>query len=1385
MLLALFLTPESWLLNPGFAQQPQAQQGQPLSALNAKYVDGVGPGYWPTAGTGNTLNLSAGTALCGVPPAPVTYGGGTLTMTASVTNYVYLDTSSSCAPAVNTTGFTSTTIPIAVVAMTGSAIGSITDVRTWFSSLASAAVSEPSVVRADLQSGADFGAKVNACLSAIYAAGGGTCDARGLTGAQTLSSTLTVGDGTHSVALLLGAMTLTEASGAQLLYQSHAAIRGQGTTSTIIVGNPSLVAVQQAFNSNGVSDAHLDGFSVQGSGTIVSGIPALKMGGTNLGAPFASPPDISLPGYIGSLPAIGSYAGWFSGRLAQMAVYNKALTATQVASHYSVGASGSGYETTITGDGPIGYWPLKEASGTTATDLIGGRNGTYTGGVTLGSVSGIPGDTGTKAALFDGATGYVLLPSYTWLTGGDFTLEGWAYLNTWQSAETLIGFGTTAWTNQTLVTDVPSNSNFQLSGQGYPGGQGGLIATSGSLTQGAWTYFAVTRQNGNVLVYLNGTLLQPGTDVTSSTFENLATSGYDIGAQLDSQHGCICYNSIRNVSPSGASFGMKVTNSSGYAYGVNQNQVYGGRFSGPIGLYDSGSAKVTYSYLDFEGNNSSTGAIVWAGPTGYSGGSGYSVGNTVQPAGGSAVLTVTGVSGGAVTSLAVTTSGTGYSNAQSVSTTTLSGSGSGLKVDIRVSAYMLLLSNGGSLINNPYEEAGGGDYICGTGTFVTGAFSASNGASYSPTYCAGSTGVYGGPASNFVWGPGATPNSIGLSSYYGTSPYIAFNSPVMYDSMQSNAFTGSNNAVDLYGDGPVYTGLEASNSGMLGHSPWNVGLSMPHGGIAATGAVSFSQLANPSPPTLTAYGGTGTTSSSYGLVCGDANGGHTLVSTPTATVSGPSALGALLTLSIVSGGSGYVQGDVGAHFTIGGDGAQGTITQVNGGSGTGPVTGVSLYVAGTGYNTIPAPVTGPLAPWSTSGGTGSGLTVTGTSTYISVALPSEDGCLSWTVLKGDTAHALPDVWHGSGSTNVATNLIDFGATTKSVTWTTTRNTTGDQTVAGNQSVNGTISSTNTAALNAATASQLAATPTQCPGMQFATGVAANGNANCATPSSGTFTNVPMGAGDAPTQDGYVAVDTNTHTWNFGVNGNSYNPCFALDFSCIQLVENWMESGQGSGFYGGAFGFQGTQIGGNTSTPAIGSGPFPDPLWMGFTSGATSGNGYGFRPAAWYFASMHSNLYWELKVRFAQPQAATDATNGEIFRIGWAGGSASGTYSGGVGLELVTSLGDTTWMFYTDDGSAHRTAVSTGVSLDNNFHTLTLWNAGVSNEFWFQLDSGSTVCMTAAASGGCSGAGAAVNSAYIDNGGWDWPCFEHVAQSNNAVKFNIGRVVLAMRGLSSP
>lgn len=113
--------------------QPQTQDvsnAEESYGINAKWVQGVGPGFWPTKGTGLTLNLSAGTSFSG--NTRVSYAGGTLSLTDNATNYVFLDTTASNAPAKNTTGYPTTGIPIATCTAASGQITAIQDDRTFF-----------------------------------------------------------------------------------------------------------------------------------------------------------------------------------------------------------------------------------------------------------------------------------------------------------------------------------------------------------------------------------------------------------------------------------------------------------------------------------------------------------------------------------------------------------------------------------------------------------------------------------------------------------------------------------------------------------------------------------------------------------------------------------------------------------------------------------------------------------------------------------------------------------------------------------------------------------------------------------------------------------------------------------------------------------------------------------------------------------------------------------------------------------------------------------------------------------------------------------------------------------------------------------------------------
>jgi hypothetical protein len=114
----------------GLSQQPQSQTA-PIYSANAKYSNGVAPGYAPTFPmTGLNLLIGPGSSHC--TSSGEEYAGGTLAMTASSTNYVYLDSASSCVLAKNTTGWGSIpgTPANRKVTPSSSAITAIDDVRS-------------------------------------------------------------------------------------------------------------------------------------------------------------------------------------------------------------------------------------------------------------------------------------------------------------------------------------------------------------------------------------------------------------------------------------------------------------------------------------------------------------------------------------------------------------------------------------------------------------------------------------------------------------------------------------------------------------------------------------------------------------------------------------------------------------------------------------------------------------------------------------------------------------------------------------------------------------------------------------------------------------------------------------------------------------------------------------------------------------------------------------------------------------------------------------------------------------------------------------------------------------------------------------------------------
>src|SRR5262252_5774576 len=152
------------------------------------------------------------------------------------------------------------------------------------------------------------------------------------------------------------------------------------------------------------------------------------------------------------------------------------------------------YPAKVVADGAIAYWRLDERSGTTAVDVIGGVNGTITGGVTLGQAGAL--SDGNPAMTFDGSTGKIVTGNVVFPAA--YTVETW--INTTVMA-------TIPW----FSTRTPSNVSPEIF-MGTTGGNpyisivgDGVLNPALSLAIGQWRYVVVTVTATQLTLYVDGT----------------------------------------------------------------------------------------------------------------------------------------------------------------------------------------------------------------------------------------------------------------------------------------------------------------------------------------------------------------------------------------------------------------------------------------------------------------------------------------------------------------------------------------------------------------------------------------------------------------------------------------------------------------------------------------------------------------------------------------------------------------------------------------------------------------------------------------------------------------------------------------------------------------
>jgi hypothetical protein len=186
--------------------------------------------------------------------------------------------------------------------------------------------------------------------------------------------------------------------------------------------------------------------------------------------------------------------------------YVVSAVGTQSASANSseVGTMPGSYQSWVMANKPLAYWPLNETSGAAAFDPVGGYNGTYVGGVTLGQ-PGAPlfgfGPT-SYSPQFDGASGYVNVPEGPFNLTNAITVVAWVTVSAVPHFSGIVGRGDSSWRLSLNPTGLPGGSDGTSYGDATS--PTSIIGTNWHMI--AYTFTGAANVTNNGSLYVDGAL---------------------------------------------------------------------------------------------------------------------------------------------------------------------------------------------------------------------------------------------------------------------------------------------------------------------------------------------------------------------------------------------------------------------------------------------------------------------------------------------------------------------------------------------------------------------------------------------------------------------------------------------------------------------------------------------------------------------------------------------------------------------------------------------------------------------------------------------------------------------------------------------------------------
>ena len=211
-------------------------------------------------------------------------------------------------------------------------------------------------------------------------------------------------------------------------------------------------------------------------------------------------PNTVQPFTMGGWPYLGGWGDQFAGQIDEVALYGTVLPATRIQAHYLVGRS---YQDTVLDSGPVSYWRLGEASGSSAADSKGTNTGTYTNAPGLAQPGALAAEADTAAMFTSGSSTYVDVPYTAALNPAQFTVEAWTKWGGGGSGAWRTVAGT--WNDSTgggYWLGISTGGYWYVSTQASSGSYSDIYGPTA--TTGTWVHLAATRDATALRLYVNG-----------------------------------------------------------------------------------------------------------------------------------------------------------------------------------------------------------------------------------------------------------------------------------------------------------------------------------------------------------------------------------------------------------------------------------------------------------------------------------------------------------------------------------------------------------------------------------------------------------------------------------------------------------------------------------------------------------------------------------------------------------------------------------------------------------------------------------------------------------------------------------------------------------------